>query len=601
MLQKPTFHSTWLPMGLAAAALAVLNVGLYTRLAAQPSAAPALSLPYSTDYTTDELAVYSPLGGDWEIIDQSLIQLNTTGFDLGTHIPLDISADQPYFFEAQMRLVGGTSGGGLLFNVQQPGTRQQSHMVRFNVDGDQLWLIYGYFADDSNFTGQGSAALTIPPSNTDSHQLRVEVVGNTYALLLDGQIVAADVPVQYPGGAVGLVTAAAQVAFDDVRVDVLSAPSALEPAVQAADPSVTPENPAITSLFDETFQGGETANTNWAPISGTWQFEPGGYVQTQPDGYDYSSGYRQGVAAPYTLRTTFQHRTGAGGGVLFNMLQPDSKNGAYMVRYIPDTNVVAWGYFDASGSFQGQGSAAVAPPGTEAHILEVQAGTRGYSISLDGVSLVQGVPLMDTTGVRYIGLTSSLSTVAYQQVTVLGGEPEGELVLPTAIPIPSLNVQGSTGSWTITDNLITQTTPDLTDFLAGTGVAAQRFSLSVDLLLPTDNAEAGGGLVFDMAGRDDPRGGTMLRLANGGSLIFWGQYDAATGAFRGQGSAPLSLTPGEWAAVKLDVHANSFDILVNGTLVAEALPRSSDTGWLGLLSFAGPVQFANIQLTLGGL
>ena len=47
-------------------------------------------------------------------------------------------------------------------------------MARFNVDGDKLWLIYGYYGDDSNFVGQGSAPLDVLFPGGDGYRSLIE-------------------------------------------------------------------------------------------------------------------------------------------------------------------------------------------------------------------------------------------------------------------------------------------------------------------------------------------------------------------------------------------------------------------------------------------
>ncbi|MFN8531802.1 MAG: hypothetical protein U0670_24615, partial [Anaerolineae bacterium] len=218
MLEKPTLRTTWLPLGLAALTLIVLNLGLYTRLAPAQAARVAPEFPYFADYSDpDALSSYVPFGGDWEIRDQMLVQLSTSGYDLGTVIPLNIPADQPYQFDVSVRYLDGEHSGGILFNAQQPGTRQKSHMARFNTAENAWWLMYGYFDDGSAFIGQGSVRLDITSRDPAPHMLGVQVNGSVYTLFVDGQPVAADVPLQYQGGGVGLITAAAQVGFDDLR------------------------------------------------------------------------------------------------------------------------------------------------------------------------------------------------------------------------------------------------------------------------------------------------------------------------------------------------------------------------------------------------
>jgi hypothetical protein len=38
---------------------------------------------------------------------------------------------------------------------------------------------------------------------------------------------------------------------------------------------------------------------------------------------------------------------------------------------------------------------------------------------------------------------------------------------------------------------------------------------------------------------------------------------------------------------------------VNGTAIVESIPHTRDSGWIGLVSFGGPVTFSNVNLQLG--
>lgn len=79
MLARPTFRSTWLPLGVGALALLVLNLGLYTRLATQQVTAAVtqqFSLPYYEDFSVVSSVPYEEYGGDWEIRDEMLVQLS---------------------------------------------------------------------------------------------------------------------------------------------------------------------------------------------------------------------------------------------------------------------------------------------------------------------------------------------------------------------------------------------------------------------------------------------------------------------------------------------------------------------------------------------
>lgn len=599
MLERPTLRSTWLPLGLALASLVILNVGLYTRLAFQPLP-PRFEIPYYEDFSALTLDQYEIFGGDWEIRDQSLVQLSTSGYDLLNFVSINIDPEQPYIFESSVRYLGGTMGGGLIFNAQQTTSRQKSHMMRLNVDADKLWLIYGYFGDDSDFISQGSAPLSIPVDDSTPHRLRVEVSDTRYALLVDDVVMVRDIPLMYRGGAVGFISATSQVAFDDVKVDAPSAPAITQEITQPTEqvqqaPTAAPDSESQAPLLTDTFDG-EGGAALWQPISGEWRFEQGAYTQTQAEGFDLSSVYQQTFSPPLTVQATFQHQTGVGGGVLFNLPNGDTKNGGYMVRYFEDGSVIAWGYFDENGVFNGQGSVGVSLPQTTSHTLAVSVSDESYAVNLDGVELAAGIPLYAPLASGYVGLTASQSVVTFDNFNVSDARVGAEVGTTTSAA--TIDAALASGQWVVEGSTITQTDTAKTDFIAGTGLAGERFTISVQITLPTDTPDSGAGIVFHMEGRDDPKLGYMVRFGSGGKELFWGQYDEQRN-FIGQGGIPVDLTAGTAHELMLTVRDTSFDIRLDGVAIVEAIPIVRNSGWIGLVSFSGPVYFSNVNIKLG--
>lgn len=603
MLQRPSFRSTGLPLGLAVIALIALNLGLYTRLVALPEPV-VFEIPYFEDFSTLTANPYDEFGGDWEIRDETLVQLSTDGFDLTTYIPLALAPEQSYVYETTMTFLGGTMGGGVLFNAQQTTSRQKSHMVRFNVDQGQLWLIYGYFGDDSNFTGQGSVLLSISPENVDRHRLGIQVNSDTYAIYLDDVLLADKIQLNYFGGSVGLITATSQVAFDDVRIDENLAQVNVQPEVNQAsavaseavlEPATDLTTIVDTPLFSDSFDG-TGAETLWQPISGNWAFENGTLIQQQVDGFDLSNIYQQAVAYPMTLKTTFQHQQGSGAGLLFNLPDAGLKNGGHMVRYIDTGDVIAWGYFDENAVFVGQGDVKVEQPAQNSHTLAITANGQTYDIYLDDALLMANVPIVNPVSPSYIGLTASQSSVAFDKVEVFTGTSASpQSTIETSA---NINVDSATGTWLIENGIITQTDTEKTDYVAGTGFAGEQFAISVDIKLPPDNPDAGAGLIFHMKGRDDRTQGYMVRFGSGGSELFWGQF-ADDGTFTGDGGVPTVIDPQETQILQLIVSDSTFDVQVNGETLVESIPLKRSNGWIGLVSFSGPVQFSNLSLQLG--
>ena len=599
-MQNTTIKGTWLPLGLSVVALLVLNLGLYTRLASQQVVTTRFDFPYYEDFSSITDMPYQQFSGDWDIRDEALIQLSTSGFDLANFIAVEIPPEQNYTYTTTMRYVGGSMGGGILFNAQQTTSRQQSHMARFNVDAGQLWVIYGYFGDDSNFTGQGSTPLQVPVDDTTPHTLRVDVAGGTYSLYVDDALIAADVPLQYQGGAVGLVSSTSQVAFDDVTVEELTTQVVSNPE-QPQPESVQPEQtdpveevvvdttfgePLIVDGFDITGVAGESL---WLPISGNWAVVEGAFVQQQAEGFDLSAIYQVPVAYPLRVQVNIAHQQNIGGGLLFNLPSDSGLAGGHMVRFFEDA--VAWGYFDEQGNFNGQGSA----PNTQTDgTLAIVADGTTYAVYNGETILGEAIPINAPTTPVYVGLTTSQSVVGFDEFAVFSGESND----PPAEVQQTANIEGANGEWITEDGITIQQAMENTDYIAGTGLAGERFTVSVDITLPTDNPDVGAGIVFHMAGRDDRSSGHMVRLGSAGQELLWGRYDPE-GNFIGEGGIPLDLTVDEPHTMRLIVRTGQFDIEINNETVVADIPLQQGSGWIGLVSFSGPVTFTNVNVQLG--
>lgn len=578
-------------------ALVLLNIGLYTRLIQLPrpvetveNVVPATtdttlalsSLPYTNDFSTDEARSYVQFGGDWDIRDETLVQISTSGFDLGTLFPLEISPDQPYQYQADLRFLGGNSlGGGIMFNTQNDQTRQQSHMIRFNADGQDLYAIFGYFSDDSDFQGQGSAKVSFSPQDNQVHRLGVQVLADTYAVLVDGQTVATDLPLIYQGGSVGLISSSSQVAFDNVVVESLASEQVIE---SAPTPSTTPE----TLLVEDAFDGVAGTEPLWVPITGEWILDEVGFTQKIVDGFDFSAGYLAELST-MDVEATFSHATGQGGGLLFHMNRPDQIIQSHMARYAHDANIIMYGYFDENGVFNGQGNVDVPLPTNTPQQLRVRANDSTYSIELNGDILVSDIPVM-TKG-SYAGLVTSQSMVTFDRFRVYGGDTVAVENVESVVSFTTVN-----GDWTF-DQVISQSAQEPTDYVAGTGIQAQNFIVRVNITLPTEPTDAGGGVLFNMAERDSIANSQMVRFSQGGKEIFWGTFDENR-AFVGQGGATLDLDWSQPHQLNVYVKETTFDILVDATPIQTDIPLQYLSGWIGLVSFRGVVQFD--QFTVSG-
>ena len=444
-MQSESLSLRFLAMALTLACLVwvVADRLIYTAL--YGDALPALALPYLENFAQMQRLDYRQFGGKWKIQDQALIQSNAEMADLFTVIPLSISAQQVYQFKTHLQPLAGPNGAGLLFNMQHNDTIQQSHLVRFGADGERQYLVFGYFDETGQFVEQGSLPS---PDISQGVELGVIVYTDHYDLLINGQSQQQAIPLQYAGGKVALITWFSSVVFDDIAITPATAPASDSAITQSVGittstiptptPSITldlltipptitqilsttPVNRLLTSapvLADALLQEDVAKvidSSAWTPLHGDWHFEAHAIVQQQAEGYDHSLRYA-GRFSQFTLRVSFRHRQGIGGGVLFHLPDGATTKQGHLVRYLEGPTLV-WGYFDAQGAFVGQGNAAVEPPGDQVHTLQIAVGEAVYSILLDDRVMAEKVPLVSPAG--HIGLTASQSVVAFEAVKVI--------------------------------------------------------------------------------------------------------------------------------------------------------------------------------------
>ncbi|CAN5532426.1 hypothetical protein BH10CHL1_BH10CHL1_40010 [soil metagenome] len=413
-----------------------------------------LSLPYLEDFGQQTRLDYRQFGGVWHIRDAKLVQEKSDAADLLAVIPLTLRPAQPYQFGVHINIVKGPNGAGLLFNLQHANSYQQAQLVRFGTDKEgREYLSYGYFDKNLKFVEQGSLK---PPDISKGVDLAVLTHKETYDILVNGQVLQRDIPLQFSGGSLALTTWFSSAAFDNIYVipvvpsfvagavgelapmasavslttEITSALSTVPGSIEARSnfkqPSTyitaTTVTTATTAVLNAFFTEKFPANLDqrrWTALSGTWNFTPGALVQDTLKGYDHNMLYAS-TFSKFTLRARFHHEQGVGGGVLFNIIDPSSKNNSHMVRYFAESGL-NWGYFDAKGVFVGQGHLATNAPGTQAHTLQISADGATYRILLDDKLVAENVPLVSKQG--YIGLTASQSIVAFETVSVTALTP----------------------------------------------------------------------------------------------------------------------------------------------------------------------------------
>ncbi|MEZ4729872.1 MAG: hypothetical protein R3E79_22300 [Caldilineaceae bacterium] len=193
-----------------------------------------LALPYQENFENLTRLDYRQFGGQWRLRDNTLVQTDPKDTDLLAVIPLALPSEQHYQFGVHMNILQGPKGGGLMFNLQHPDSRRQSHLVRFGNGDGKDYLVFGYFDENLQFIAQGSLP---PPDITGGVELAVRVHDQTYDVLVNGHPQQLEIPLQYQGGHVALTTWFSSVAFDDLSVTALAqAPAPIAATGESAPP-----------------------------------------------------------------------------------------------------------------------------------------------------------------------------------------------------------------------------------------------------------------------------------------------------------------------------------------------------------------------------
>ena len=364
------------------------------------------SLPMIEDFTGDTDHSFIEVGGNWQLQEETLLQLNTEVADIMALVPdFVLDNSEQYVFSADMQILEGPKGGGLVFNTQNADSVRESHIVRFGSNDGNDYMIYGYFDENRSFNAQGSAQ---PPAFSDEVNLGVSVSGSTYDILVNEEIVARDIPLAYLGGRVGLTTWNTSVGFDDISV---VSPFA-EDSSAAAD--IDPfADPRPLNTYFEADLNGETDPSNWAIVNGDWEFAADGIMHPNAEWFDNLIMHANEFES-YSFTTNMQMGEGEGGaGVAFNIPSTDSINGSHIVRYLGN-EVLTWGYFDNDGAYVEQGTIDVSSAADSVQQFEVRADGTNYSVRLNGQLLSESLPLYTTQG--RVGFTSTLREVTFDDI-----------------------------------------------------------------------------------------------------------------------------------------------------------------------------------------
>lgn len=569
----------------------------------------AYTLPYTQNFDDVNLRRWFTHNGVWTIREGKLLQ--TVGGDEAgqVHIPLKLPEDQAYHASVYITLKKDSKNVGIAFNSQYPDLIEKQHRVYLSrINPDMLELVAGYVDETGSFTTQAQVPLTI---NTTEFRLDLYVFSNTYLVQVNGQRLIENRPLYYKNGMIGFYALGPAV-FDTYKL--------------TSAENQNPGDMVYTSDFDQ-----DPGGAGWVPISGSWQIIKGQMLQSDAAAVDAAIGYETSTFENFTLRATFNHLSGQGAGVLFNMPSPYQANGAHIVRYSDETDSLIWGYYDAKGIFNRQGFMLISPADKDAHILQVFSGDASYDVFLDDTLLARDVPLQSIQGA--VGLTTSRCSAGFTLVEVFplfGASQELTPVAKTATPTAAPAAQATptaqqtvvladatplafdsdriaaggvspyrgvftgrlsdagwkalSGDWVFQDGNFLQRKRDGYDFTAVyTKQPYRSFSIQVGL---THEEGSGAGLIFNLPYTDRLAGGYLVRFSDRrDNALVWGYFDEF-GVYKNQGYADVTHAGTDRHTLRVVSSESSYSIYMDERLVAQSVPlvNEQNYGYIGLLT-----------------
>ncbi|MEM8860969.1 MAG: hypothetical protein AAGD96_21815, partial [Chloroflexota bacterium] len=342
---------------------------------------------------------WQPFNGVWTERNGIIIQGSTTQSD--ARMSFDKSYER-FQLEVDLWHPNSDGGAGIMFNMLEPNGLPGAYLVRFTNDGAGIFI--GQFDQNGGFEGQDF--FPTEPLGGSIQNLRLVNTGFLYQLYLNDQPIFGELQAASGPTFFGLVSNQSEVAYERIFLSSLnssavqtegsqSAPPApvsaevqesqvVEQApvqveadtaqAETADaPSSNPEAELASITGEPIFQAsflGVIGESNWVPFNGDWSIENGALLQTNQNGYDFAIGFNEQYGE-FVLRAKFTHLEGKGGGILFGMERPDSRNLSQVVRYDSDQSAILFGYFDENGQFNAQGGEAVSEPLNAKHQFDV--------------------------------------------------------------------------------------------------------------------------------------------------------------------------------------------------------------------------------------
>lgn len=393
---------------------------------------------------------------------------------------------------------------------------------------------------------------------------------------------------------------------------VITQPVATEPSnssepVNDDAPATTGGNPISAVSLDSTVfvSGFENEATGWIPMAGEWLVQDGRYQQSNATGFDYITMLETEPLTHYSLETRFRHIDGnLGAGLIYGAPNIDTRAGAGIVDVAENGSFLRWGYYDDDGAYTYQGGLAIDPPVDDGnwHSLRLVTRQEASTIYLDDQEIST---FQNQNQGGYVGLVTSEARVEFDDVALLS-IPAGEELSVLEIPLAQFEDnfedgeadgwQALTGDWQVINNEYHQLNLEEANARSVSPFQGDAYIVQSRIKYVEGAMEAG--FYYNMAQPDTLAQSQSVGYTAQGEALQWGHFDEA-GNFVPEGQADIPPSAdGEWHTLQIAVAEGQVTITLDGQPVAENLPLTYSSGYVGLYANNGHAAFDDIRMRL---
>ncbi|MFN8412028.1 MAG: hypothetical protein U0Z26_06540 [Anaerolineales bacterium] len=362
---------------------------------------------------------------------------------------------------------------------------------------------------------------------------------------------------------------------------------------------LAPSQPVTTYTLPYTQNFDDVNLKRWFSDSGVWTIRQGTLLQTV--GGDEAGQMHIPLKVPedqpyhasvfITLKKDSKNI-----GLSFNAQYPDliqKQQRVYISRINPDMLELVSGYIDETGAFVTQAQVPLTVNTTEFR-LDLYVYSNTYLVQVNGQRLIENRPLFYKNGMLGFYALGPAIFDTYK-VTASENQNPGDMVYTSDfdqdpggagwVPI--------NGTWQIVSKQMVQSDSAVND--AAIGYETSTFENYTIQATFNHLDGQGGGILFNMPSPYQIDGAQMVRYSDETDSLVWGYYDAK-GVFTRQGFADVSPAGKDAHTLQVFSGESSYDVFLDGTLLARSVPLQSIQGAVGLITSRSSVGFTSVEV-----